>query len=90
MFHSGWIIRPDLASGMPGMEATSYSARVKATLENDEQSTSEKAIQNPTSSEPINPRVGIKPALSGLTSSERQTSKCNSQSNDLLTTPPRD
>src|SRR5262245_26887128 len=58
-----------LASGMPGMAATSCSARVKAILENDEQSTSEKAIQNPTSSEPINPRVGIKPAMGGLMSS---------------------
>jgi hypothetical protein len=47
------------ASAMPGMPATSCCSRVKGALGNDEQSTSEKAIQIPTSSELINPRVAI-------------------------------
>src|SRR5262245_47316532 len=48
-----------LASAMPGMPASSCWARVKAALGMDEQPTSEEAIQSPTSSELINPRIGI-------------------------------
>jgi hypothetical protein len=47
------------ATEMPGMPATSCCSRVKDFLDNDEQSESKKAIQIPTNSELINPRVAI-------------------------------